>query len=320
MMDKDMELKKKSTEVDEQSSIKSQRKVIFEDFIDDVTLHGFRYLFQGPFLRRCLWFLVCSVVMAFSVLLFYQLVSDYYQRQTIMVENQIVDKNLDFPTVTICPFNSKSKTKLDNLKNMNISRKVFLKFVAALEDGRSKYKTNITNSIFDNLLNVLERQNITQYKDLIEMFSLKYEDVSSSKILHAIFGNRHCHFYSRLCSPEDFAHIEASPQELCFQFNSQKHFIQSLKTETVNNFYEGLNLFFDLSQALVTKYDTQPRNVFDGAMVTIHEFGEIYQNNMAGNQIKISMLPGKLMMIKIKKEKVRMIYIRYLRATYFSSL
>ena len=120
-----MELKQKSYQISGQEnavdsidpSVKTcQRRLLFKDFRENVTMHGFRFLFEGSLLRRFIWFLITSTITAFVVILFYNLLFDYLEHKTVTnYDIEYVDR-LDFPTVSICPLNTVSNRKLQNLR------------------------------------------------------------------------------------------------------------------------------------------------------------------------------------------------------------
>ena len=62
-------------------SLQTHRE-LFEEFYSGVTLHGFRFLFEGKWIRRLIWFTICSCVFAFSFYLAYDLMSDYWNLTT----------------------------------------------------------------------------------------------------------------------------------------------------------------------------------------------------------------------------------------------
>ena len=59
-------------------------KELFSDFLSGLTLHGFRFLFEGSRLRRFIWFCITTSVFSFSIILFHGLFTDFLLRKTMV--------------------------------------------------------------------------------------------------------------------------------------------------------------------------------------------------------------------------------------------
>ena len=117
-------------------------KELFEEFYSGVTLHGFRFLFEGHSFRRVLWLFITTSVFAFSIFLFYELVKDFHQRKTItLTKKRFQEDDIVFPTVTVCPNNRFSKLKTVTNNFFNFTKKDADFFDAIMD---FEWNTNIT--------------------------------------------------------------------------------------------------------------------------------------------------------------------------------
>lgn len=143
------------------------KKERFDTFCSDVTLHGFRYLFEGTPLRRLGWLLVCASMFTISVLLFYNLVEDFYDRKTVTSNFVVIHPELNFPTITVCPLAPRSKSKLQRLSNRTaISTDDYLKFFQNLTsqpDPSDFFK----NPKIASIVKKLRANNMTSHADLL---------------------------------------------------------------------------------------------------------------------------------------------------------
>ena len=100
-----------NTALAENDAAKTPRE-LFEEFYSGVTLHGFRFLFEGNPVRRIVWLFITTGVFAFSIYLFYGLFKDFLQQKTITsLSKQFLDGEVVFPTVIVCPNNPHAANK-----------------------------------------------------------------------------------------------------------------------------------------------------------------------------------------------------------------
>ena len=86
--------------------IKEERKRLFHEFSEGVTVHGFRFMFdQHHWCRRLLWVAINTTIFCFSFVLFYGIVLDFIASKTVTtVEKGLLQLHeIEFPTVTVCP-------------------------------------------------------------------------------------------------------------------------------------------------------------------------------------------------------------------------
>ena len=153
-------------------------KELFEEFYSGVTLHGFRFLFEGHSFRRILWLFITTSVFAFSILLFYELVKDFHQRKTItLTTKKFLEDDIVFPTVTVCPNNGFSKSKTEN-NPFNISKN---DFHAAIDDF--EWNTNSTEETTRPIiLEELEKRNVTSFMEYLRLTRIDKKDMLESKV------------------------------------------------------------------------------------------------------------------------------------------
>jgi len=89
-----------------ESPVKTRRKILFERFAANATLHGFRYLVQDNRKRKCLWLIIILACFSFAGVLFYSILYDFLTYKTTTITTVVYDKTeIEFPTITVCPIN-----------------------------------------------------------------------------------------------------------------------------------------------------------------------------------------------------------------------
>ena len=183
----------------QQKPLKTHKELV-KEFYSGITLHGFHFLFEGGNFRRLIWFLICSAVFTFSVFLFQDLLSDYLEHKThTSISSTPVTKDIDFPTIVICPFDkSVSSGKLkDYPVNISITDFVALKNHLLNGDG----DINQTRSFVEELV----KHGIDTKEKFINSYDLPFQDVSDTEVLKYLMPDGSCSFYGQPCNETWFA-------------------------------------------------------------------------------------------------------------------
>uniref|UniRef100_A0A7M5VAT0 Uncharacterized protein n=1 Tax=Clytia hemisphaerica TaxID=252671 RepID=A0A7M5VAT0_9CNID len=270
--------------------IQKERYRLFDRFSNDVTIHGFRYMFdQQHWSRRFLWFLLNTLIFALSFLLFYQIIVDFVQYKTTTTLTTLHDDmgEIQFPTITVCPFNSASQTKLQN-----IFRSLNMTFDPASH-----------KSIEDPLIKqalakfvTLKAANITNLYSVAALYQLNYTDMTSGDIPKQ-FMQTPCLFYGKGCTTEDFKTVYTwFGSSMCFQFNSFRKHTTSRKPATLSPI-EGFTLLLDLKL-----YDDFSFGFpAQGISITISSYGHPYK--VFDGTTSFVSRPGDLAYVKLSLKK-----------------
>ena len=272
------------------ASIQSEDKLktqgeLFEEFYSGITLHGFRFLFEGKWIRRLIWLIICSCVFGFSMHLSYGLLEDFFNRKmNTGVTRTYTQSSLDFPTVTLCPLNPQSSQKLNNLPLENYTAESFL---AAERNLIVKQPNNESRKFLNELKNI----KINSLTDLIELHQLSYEEFVTS-----------CSFFGRDCNATWFVRRFNWGQNLCIEFNSFNAEKSPLKAPIRTNeyFYTGLVLYLDFGAV-----DQSIRDAIAGALLNIENYGN-REDELILNE-KITLNTGEITHIKLTEKEFKML-------------
>lgn len=197
-----VELKKQRNKTNTNNNME-EREQLTDEFISNVTLHGYRYLFVTKGTRRLIWitFFVAAILLSFF--LFFHTVMDYYKYKTFtLTEIDYNIKDLEFPTITLCNKNSFIETKY---------YKFPLHREMSLHDFHDMYDEVIagTREPSNQTLMYLERlasMGLTSYEELIALFESNHEDIFHNEIallFHRSEQNKTCSFHGEPCSEKD---------------------------------------------------------------------------------------------------------------------
>ena len=264
---------------------KTSHKELFEEFYSGVTLHGFRFLFQGHWSRKLVWFVITSAVFLFSIYLFSDL---YLEHQTTTESRTHFETEMKFPTITFCPLSTLSKKKLDNLPTDSI-RNWFTN-----EDPTR----NLTKTKDNETLKFLENLETTRVDNLIDFYSVYhvgYEDLTETDILKKSFSiDRACTFYDRTCNISMFTKKEWRGR-LCFQFNALQNGQKQAFVKGTLDYFSGLQLYFDFG-------DVKETSDLNGMLVMVTRYGD--SDDMKPVNKYIDVRPGEYTIIKLKEKQV----------------
>ena len=170
--------KSSNTVLDENITAKTPTE-LFEEFYSGVTLHGFRFLFEGIPLRRIIWLFITTGVFAFSIYLFNGLVKDYFLHKTnTSFSERFEEGKRLFPTVTICPNNPYSVDKVGpgTPLGSNISS------IRSFEWSRDK-----NNEERLKILELIKKQNITDFMSYLRLLRLDTNEMLNSTVRVILF-------------------------------------------------------------------------------------------------------------------------------------
>ena len=269
--------------------IQKERKELFNEFYNNVTLHGFRFLFNDKnILRRLVWLLLTSSVFAFSTFLFQEIVADFfgYKLVTSLTNEYEKPEQIQFPTVTICPFSTVSKSKLNkSITRLNIT----------YETLREIEKYGFGN-LSQSTIEQLQTSNITE-SDVYQLYQWNYTELTSGEIVDS-FGSSPCIFYEKNCLSSDFK-VTNSWYGLtnCFQFNYYKEGKSALNPTTFSAI-QGLNILMDLKSedSLESNYG------LEGASIIISPFSSPTKTFDRSKLVVVK--PGEMAFVKLKVKKV----------------
>jgi Amiloride-sensitive sodium channel. len=247
-------------------------KQIFNRYVQNSTLHGFRFIFMDTFYaRRFLWFvLTCS----FAVIFFMELeksIKLYYQYPFTTLSTIEYVPELNFPAISIC-----------NLNNYKASRIRKSKLSTLYERDQFPFHGEPFNPGFDipgsEVIDTFEATSQTM-KDIFKSCEWKSRDTAKT-------GK------PNLCGTMNFTRYANLEGETCFTFNADTKNILSLN-ET------GLNMAFKLELDLRVKDSVQSLQEV-GVKIVIHDQNETPLHN-AGFIVS----PGFQTFVEMKVKKVR---------------
>ncbi|XP_066922570.1 acid-sensing ion channel 2-like [Clytia hemisphaerica] len=278
-----------SQKVEKTENVGNDKEELFNTFYNSVTLHGFKFLFEkSSMLRKGVWFLIIMVAFMCSIALFFDLVGDFLERKTNIDTIEYYEENHEFPTLTICPYDSQSKQKLNNL-TVNYTKADFLDLVQRISQPTSE-NLSLTPEI-QNFLKELDTRNVKNYMDLLSMYNMDFKDLIDNRVY---LNNETCQYYSKYCSKQDFETVIWNNHQTCIEFNSFISGKPSLVVGKIDNRFRGFQLYLDLGQ---TSYFRTAD--LHGVMVMINKFGNAH--HLLPDKSYVSVKPGEMAFIKLKE-------------------
>ena len=276
--------------------VQIEREKLFHEFASGVTLHGFRFMFDDKHLiRRVIWFVLLSSVFALSIILFYEIVVDYVQFKTVTVvtkENNLAEV-IGFPTITVCPFNSKSETKLKHTLAFLNMTDGFIDMMDGLEA-----KDIFSDSRMKPLIVQLLKSNMNMNK-LMALYEFNYYDWTSGEIVSTI-SNPPCQFFGNACTEKDFKKVRTwHTKNDCIQFNGFNKTKGAIKPLLNSEESRGLKLVMDLHN----DDEFSPNLNLQGAIVTFSSYGYPYKVIQRTKAVNLS--PGQMTFMKLTTKKVK---------------
>ena len=275
-------------------TVRRERAELFESFSNGVTLHGFRFLFdkKNPH-RRWIWLLLTTGMFAFSVILFRQIVVDFFGFKmvtSIMNKHELAD-GIEFPTITICPFSTISRRKLTaSLERFNVTSETIKSAEAYGFEATNQSKEG--QRFMEQIMSI----NMTE-SDIYKLYQLNYTELTTGDIIET-FNRQPCQFYTNSCSYNDLKETSAwYGIGKCFQFNYYVEGKASLKPESMSS-VDGLWMLMDIQSedSLANNFDVE------GLSITISPYGNPTKTFEGSKYIVIK--PGDMAFIKLKVKKV----------------
>ena len=249
---------------------KTNHKDLFEEFYSGVTFHGFRFLFQGHWSRKLVWFVITSGVFLFSTYLFNDLLNEYLEHHTKTGSATHFESEMKFPTITFCPLSTLSKKKFDNLPTEDWYMETF-KFLEKME-----------NTGVDNLI------------DFYSVYHVSFEDLTETDILKEPFIESACVFYDRACNISMFTK-KVWRGWLCFQFNALQDGRKQASVKDAQDYFSGLQVHFDFG-------GIESNWHLNGMLVIVTGYGD--SDDMKPSNRHILLRPGEYSIVKLKEKRV----------------
>ena len=154
-------------------------KQLFDEFNSGLTLHGFRFLFEGSPLRRLLWFFITTTVFTFSVILFNGLFTDFLLRKTMVSSNtEFLPTFLDFPSIMVCPNNQFNTRKIEKLAvAYNKTPKEFVDLLLGISWNTGKYTQDDLE-----MLKFLEKQGVSSFHQFFNKTRITLSDMKDTPV------------------------------------------------------------------------------------------------------------------------------------------
>lgn len=247
-------------------------KQIFNRYVDNSTLHGFRFIFMKTFMvRRFLWLvLTCAMATLFfselrnSILLYYQ-----YPFTTLSTTEFVPD--LKFPAISICNMNSFVEEKIEGSKLNRLYEQEEFPFTG------EPYNVGYDIS-GDELLSILKGSS-QKLDDIFKTCEWKSRDTAKTGV-------------ANLCNVSNFTRYSNMESQTCFTFNSG----DLVDVLTLNE--TGLNMAFKLELDL--KANTSLSHLEEvGIKVVIHDQSETPLHHSG-----FVVSPGFQTFVEVKVKKV----------------
>ena len=279
--------------------VQKERAKLFQEFVSGVTLHGFQFMFdEKHYIRRFFWFILLTSLFSCSVYLFYGIVVDYVQFKTVtvMTKEHNLEKEIEFPTITVCPFNSKSETKLRaTLKFLNLPDD-FINMMDGMEPADIFFDPRMTP-----LIEQLIKSN-TSVSKLMKLYEFNYHDWTSGDIVSKI-SNPPCRFFGKACTENDFKRARTwHTKNDCIQFNGYNKTTGAKRPLLYSEGSKGLNLVLDLHN----DDEFSPLVNLQGAIVTFSSYG--YPYKVLERTKAVNLHPGQMTILKLSTKKVRVFF------------
>ncbi|XP_066916576.1 acid-sensing ion channel 3-like [Clytia hemisphaerica] len=278
--------------------LKTQSELV-EEFYSGVTLHGFRFLFEGRWIRRLIWFIICFAVFGFSIYLTYGLFSEFLDRKTsVAISRSYTEQALDFPSVSICPLNVQSKAKMKNLSiDYTIDEFIIMKDKLLFGHDLNP-ELNIT---VDQFVNDLEAAGVNNLLDFMKMYQLDFDEIASTDVLaEYLVGGSVCSIYGQDCEDSMFTE-RIWRHKRCLQFNSFMPGGEPFTARKESDYFTGFQLELDLGG---TEYYQSP-SAHNGVLLIIENYGNV-DDYVPINEI-VTVMPGTQMYVKLTENEITML-------------
>ncbi|KAL9970022.1 hypothetical protein ACROYT_G022331 [Oculina patagonica] len=280
-----------------------------QEFVDNTTLHGIRYVFMKRHIFiRLLWLMLLLTSGGYYVSIVYGAINKYYSRPINTVLSRKNLKEMDFPAVTICSLNIFAKSKIlmtdDNplfaSSGLNISSCAVTSRVRAnrpcglsllcshTPPGYLDLTSGLPNCTSEYRQELVDTLNESFHRPDLEEFLQHY-----SQNISALVGPI-CNFGWELlpCSVKNFVPL-ITPWGMCYTFNSGTD--GKLKTVYSSGIATGFSVILDAQT-----YEYTQGKFSEGFKVIIHGQGE-YVDEWEG----INVGPGQHAAIALSQKKFK---------------
>ena len=281
---------------------------MWQEFVDNTTLHGIRYIFmRRHILIRLIWLVLLLSSGGYYIFTVYRAFNKYYSRPINTVISKTHLKEMDFPAVTICSLNSFAKSKLlltdDDPKFASSGLNISSCAVTARVRGSrpcglsllcccapSEYISalsvvpNCTSQYRKDLLDAMQRS--FHRPDLEAFYRYYSQDLNSQAGPACTFG-----WEGTPCSTKDFVSM-VTQWGMCYTFNSGVG--DKVKKVDSGGVSSGLSFILDAQT-----YEYSQGKFSEGFKVLIHGQGE-YIDEWEG----INVGPGQHAVIALTQKRV----------------
>ena len=224
--------------------IEERRQHLYDEFISNVTMHGFPYIFKEIGIRRWLWVIIMLSALIIAIFLFKELLVNYPTQSMI---EYTIRKNVDvlpFPSVTICNMrNPLHKIGAHREFPINITKKQFRSFYNSIISGYSE-EESVDNNYTKYILESLRKKNYSSYEKILKLFELNKNYIKDETASSVFFNN--CQFDEEECDiSTDIKDTLHWAYSLCQQYNYYQYNKKSKETRRFG-FPSGLMMSINL--------------------------------------------------------------------------
>ena len=252
-------------------------KQIFRQYVDESTLHGFRYTCSDTYyVRRFIW--ACLMIMGavyFIVKLNGGIVEYFSYPFSTLSTLEYVSDTLSFPAITFCTVN---QFRLDRLRKSPLLHRLYLEDRLPLQRNWSDPGFDIPGKeLHDELMKVSLNIN-----DIFKDCDWIRRDTS-----HPMIPHRHC-------SSKNFTTHFSETGQVCFTLNSGKENHTKLEVESFGLKF-GYEAMFDFNN----NDNVIPFEDYTGLHVIIHD-----QKDQPTGKVGFVISPGFKVFVKLQHEEV----------------
>ena len=251
-------------------------KQIFKRYVDQSTLHGFRYTCTNTYyVRRFLWACLMILGAVYFVIKLHEGILHYYSYPFSTLSTlEYVEGSMPFPAISFCTVN---QFKVNQLANSSL-RRLYLQDRLPLSRNWSEPDYDIPG---DELKREMERVSLS-IKDIFKECDWIRRDTSHPMVPH------------RNCSTANFTSFFSDSGELCFTLNSGQDNHPKLEVDHFGVLY-GYEALFDFNND-----DVIPFNDYTGIRVIVHD-----PKDLPVGKVGFLVSPGFKMFINMQRTEVR---------------
>lgn len=276
----------------EKDEVKQYRQELYDDFKNNITIHGYRQLTTETGWRKVSWIIVMTLLTSFAVYLSYHMLLDFGYQTVLEYENEDVGSHLNYPSITICS-NSPvfSEVSYRNFP-LNVTIKEFRLFY--LEELSSVNYMHNTSKSSRKILEQLNALNYTTYKSILKLFENTIYD--STDVWTQFVNGPTCYLGDKSCDfDKDFKETLHWKYSLCHQWNYYDQ-NKTAKRQTSNDETLTILLNIHADYKLISYYP------FYGIVLYIHPYGTPHY--LAEHTESMGLQTGKFTTVDIELTEV----------------